>query len=97
MKGYIRCFLTGICILLFAFSVFAKDNKEAAYAGSTQVQAYVVMETETVKDDVDQSDVNTDDRRDPVVKTGDNTPLMVWIVMLIGAGFLFWIARHLDT
>lgn len=97
MKSYIRCFLTGICIWLFAFSVFAKENGEAEYAGSTQVQAYVVMETETVKDDIDQSDVSTDDRRDPAVKTGDDAPLMLWITMLIGTGCLFWTARHLDT
>lgn len=97
MKGYIGCFLTCICIGLFAFSVLAKENGEAEYAGSTQVQAYVVMETETVKENIDQSDVSTDDRRDPAVKTGDNAPLMVWMIMLISAGCLLWTARHLDT
>ena len=64
------------------------------YAGSTQVQAYVVMETETVKENIDQSDVSRDDRRDPAVKTGDNAPLMVWIIMLVCAGRHTKLRRH---
>lgn len=96
MRGYARCFLIGLCILIFTISAFAQDQAEAKYAGSTSVQAYVIMETEAeiTQDESVTPETRVDENTLKPAKTGDDTPVMLWTAVFSGACILFWTVKR---
>ena len=69
---------------------------EAKYAGSTSVQAYVIMETEAeiTQDESVTSETRVDENTLKPAKTGDDTPVMLWTAVFSGACILFWTVKR---
>ena len=81
--------LSCICFLGFSKTALAEEAKDADYAGSTKVKAYVTAASEDVPENDSKDEEKTQDGSETKVKTGDESQAAFWIIILLLSGTVF--------
>ena len=81
--------LSCICFLGFSKTALAEEAKDADYAGSTKVKAYVIAASEDVPENDSKDEEKTQDGSETKVKTGDESQAAFWIIILLLSGTVF--------
>ena len=90
--------LSCICFLGFSKTALAEEAKDADYAGSTKVKAYVIAASEDVPENDAKDEDQPPDGSETKVETGDETQAAFWIMILLMSGteFLYEVRRRFE-
>lgn len=90
--------LSCICFLGFSKTALAEEAKDADYAGSTKVKAYVIAASEDVPENDAKDEDQPPDGSETKVETGDQSQAVFWIMILLlsGTGLLCEVRRSLE-
>ena len=90
--------LSCICFLGFYKTALAEEAKDADYAGSTKVKAYVIAASEDVPENDAKDEDQPPDGSETKVETGDQSQAVFWIMILLlsGTGLLCEVRRSLE-
>lgn len=88
--------LSCICFLGFSKTALAEEAKDADYAGSTKVKAYVIAASEDVPENDAKDEDQPPDGSETKVETGDESQAAFWIMILLMSGteFLYEVRRR---
>ena len=90
--------LSCICFLGFSKTALAEEAKDADYAGSTKVKAYVIAASEDVPENDAKDEDQPPDGSETKVETGDESQAAFWIMILLMSGteFLYEVRRRFE-
>lgn len=87
-----------ICFLSLPKAALAQEEKNADYAGSTTVKAYVIAASEDVPENDAKDEDQPPDGSETKVETGDESQAAFWIMILLMSGteFLYEVRRRFE-